>query len=78
MECFPTNIILYISDGRSGLSLNCIGDYSETWTPVPGVAKGFSDLIASVCYKVGYSKNQWCPSYLRSCNVCFLPHSRLN
>lgn len=29
-----------LADGGSGLSSNCIGDYTETWTPVPGAAKG--------------------------------------
>lgn len=33
-----------LADGWSGLSSNCVGDYTQTWASVPGAAKGLVAL----------------------------------
>lgn len=34
------NLCAVLADGWSGLSSHCVGDHTETWTTVPGAAKG--------------------------------------
>ncbi len=39
------NLCVVLADGGSGLSSNCVGDYTETWTAVSGAAEGSVALL---------------------------------